>query len=149
DQMEARPAGSLEWHISPVDDPPGTPAPFLRVVWAADYARRVHLRVLADRLTRGALADAVGLLGPVSLLPPAWLLFRAPAYQLQLPGTTEEVIYVCPCGATGTVAEIAWMGDRCGPCHDRAEAGEPVPTHFAPPTLPPGLPTFDSPITVT
>jgi WD40 repeat protein len=31
----------------------------------------------------------------------------------------SRVLCFCECGAWGLPEELAWMGDRCGPCHDR------------------------------
>jgi WD40 repeat protein len=33
----------------------------------------------------------------------------------------------CACGMTGLPEELAWMGDCCGPCHDRRVDGQPHP----------------------
>jgi WD40 repeat protein len=43
----------------------------------------------------------------------------------------ERVFVLCPCGAWGEPASLAWMGDVCGPCHDGRAAGQP-PRHAWP-----------------
>src|SRR5207247_1450805 len=35
----------------------------------------------------------------------------------------RDLLGVCDCGVSGPLPAIAWMGERCGPCHDRREEG--------------------------
>jgi hypothetical protein len=35
----------------------------------------------------------------------------------------REVVVICRCGAAGTPESVAWMGQTCGPCHDREMEG--------------------------
>jgi WD40 repeat protein len=37
-----------------------------------------------------------------------------------------DVLVLCACGVWGRPEDVGWMGDCCGPCHDRRAAGEPV-----------------------
>jgi hypothetical protein len=56
-------------------------------------------------------------------VPPLWHISREQTY-LSLCGDRSEAIVCCSCGAAGTPREVAWMGECCGPCHDRREEGE-------------------------
>jgi hypothetical protein len=84
------------------------------VGWWADHAGRRHVRVLARVGEYPAEPDD-----------------REPAVGFVYPGAVTRVgseeLAVCGCGAVGTLAAVGWMGERCGPCHDRAEEGGAVP----------------------
>src|SRR5262249_11189078 len=68
-------------------------------------------------------------------LPPLARLYPEQVYVRTRPGEGPTAVCACACGAAGTPTELAWVGERCGPCHDRAEEGrltlEP-PTAFGP-----------------
>jgi hypothetical protein len=86
--------------------------PAIAVAWWHDLLGRPHLRIAAcrerdDAPGRGVLDDAP----PLALLCPEQSLVR--------PGS--GVLLLCACGACGTAAALGWMGDRCGPCHDRGD----------------------------
>ena len=38
---------------------------------------------------------------------------------------SHDLVVACRCGFAGTPDSLAWMGDRCGPCSDRAQEGLP------------------------
>jgi hypothetical protein len=58
--------------------------------------------------------------------PPLWHIYPGRVW-LRLREGGAEVLVWCRCGACGTPAAVAWMGECCGPCHDRREEGSPVP----------------------
>src|SRR5262245_61325185 len=48
-------------------------------------------------------------------------------------GKRDELLAFCGCGAVGPVEALAWVGECCGPCHDRREEGlPPHPGHGVP-----------------
>jgi hypothetical protein len=89
------------------------------VVWTAwwtDVLGRKHHRIVAERDPRQWVSwDKVP---PLALLYPERTVRRTC-------GEREAVVVACDCGAAGKPNELAWMGDRCGPCHDRHEEGSP------------------------
>jgi hypothetical protein len=42
-------------------------------------------------------------------------------------GGQREWLAICGCGVFGPPEKIAWMGERCGACHDRLQEGLPTP----------------------
>src|SRR5262245_19936201 len=51
-------------------------------------------------------------------------------------GGKPEAVVLCACGALGTAAQLGWMSDTCGPCHDHGEEhGRPLPAAGGPYTL--------------
>ena len=47
-------------------------------------------------------------------------------------GASPDTVVLCHCGAVGTASQLAWMGQICGPCHDREQEGEPPLVPFVP-----------------
>ena len=90
----------------------------LFLAWWSDYRGSKHVRV------RGG--DKVNLRTYLSRLdhderPPLWHVYPERIYRVKR-GDAEPVWFAsCACGVTGLPPEIAWMGPRCGPCHDRRE----------------------------
>lgn len=90
----------------------------LRVVWVTDAAGRWHCRVQALRLPAA----------PDDGRSPAEILYAGHVYRFtREPNAAPLALVGCACGEIDLPAAIGWMGDRCGPCHDRAEAGEALP----------------------
>jgi hypothetical protein len=86
------------------------------VAWWHDFGGRLHVRVVGARLS-AADRPAGGLFGPVAFPP---LALVCPERALVRPSAGEaEVLCLCACGAWGEARSLGWMGDRCGPCHDR------------------------------
>jgi hypothetical protein len=87
------------------------------VAWWRDFLGRRHVRVRAWRnvplwhydTPRSALA---------AVYPEQTLTHVAGGWR---------VFVLCTCGAWGEPAALAWMGDVCGPCHDRLAAGQTPP----------------------
>lgn len=99
-------------------DPAGTELCLL-MAWWTDPLRRKHWLIEAHENDDD--------LPPLAATPP----FDSPLCWIAPPGTVgrraaggrSDLVVVCRCGVVGTPDSIAWMGDRCGPCHDRAEEG--------------------------
>jgi len=90
----------------------------LRVVWVTDAARRRHCAIQALRRPGTPDADR----------SPAEILYASHVYRFtRAPDAAPLALVGCACGEIDTPAAIGWMGDRCGPCHDRTEAGEALP----------------------
>jgi len=91
------------------------------LAWWSDHVGGKHVRV------RGG--DKVNLRTHLSRLdrderPPLWQVYPERVYRVKR-GDAEPVwLASCACGVTGVPREIAWMGPRCGPCHDRREEGD-------------------------
>src|SRR5262249_22301432 len=58
--------------------------------------------------------------------PPLWHLYPDDVF-LRRHGDGWSAVAACRCGALGGPGGLAWMGDRCGPCHDRALEGRDEP----------------------
>jgi hypothetical protein len=98
----------------------------LLIVWWTDRAGRRHYRIAAAR---------GGISGPrlehyeQADWPPLRLLY--PQVLQQVRAGQRRLVALCACSAFGTPDELGWMGPCCGPCHDRAEAGDvAAPTPF-------------------
>jgi hypothetical protein len=99
----------------------------LAVVWWHDHLGRPHVRVAAGR-RRLRPTDAPFL--PVGW-PPLCLIHPEPT--LARPGGAWAL---CACGAWGEPRSLGWMGDRCGPCHDRgADAPQSLAASWPLPAL--------------
>ena len=91
------------------------------LAWWSDHVGGKHVRV------RGG--DKVNLRTHLSRLdrdarPPLWQVYPERVYRVKR-GYAEPVwLASCACGVTGLPREVAWMGPRCGPCHDRREEGD-------------------------
>jgi hypothetical protein len=89
------------------------------LAWWRDFIGRPHVRILGRRgqaawshgQPRRALAAVYG----------EQALVRVRGRE------AEAVLVLCPCGAWGEPDTLGWMGDRCGPCHDRRSAGQEPP----------------------
>jgi hypothetical protein len=102
---------------------------WFRVVWATDYRRRKLVRIEAGVVIPFLAHLGVGVQAPP--WPPLGIVLRERAIFFQADeATPHQMLLMCSCGALGRPAEIAWMDDRCGPCHDRREAGVPLPEPF-------------------
>src|SRR5262249_35603043 len=93
------------------------------VVWWTDRARRRHVRVVGQRdtqPTKGRVARVWSDEGPALAL-----VYPGPFFRTRR--GKRELVCLCACGAWGAPEEVGWLGESCGPCHDRAEAGEGAP----------------------
>jgi hypothetical protein len=106
------PQGTMRFTGSQVG---GSPAAHVAVAWWADAIGRRHVRV------RGLASPAAPPVVPAlaEVYPDRALVRRR--------GRRADVRVVCACGQGGDPAALGWMGDRCGPCHDRSEEGWVAP----------------------
>ena len=96
----------------------------LVIAWWTDYIGRRHVRLVGCRIARNFVAD---LFGPHAAgRPPLWRVYPEFAFVV-VRGGQRTVNVLCRCGAVGTPAELGWMGDCCGACHDRRESDDSVP----------------------
>jgi hypothetical protein len=115
--------GSVLWQPQGHSD-----RPFLRLDWAIDHRGRRLVRVnggmdwydnrefsLSPQFTRW---------------PPLARVYGEASVVFRSEDGEPEVLVACPCGVLGTPTDIAWMDDRCGPCHDRTVDGVPLPEPF-------------------
>jgi WD40 repeat protein len=121
DRVETEPQGWKEWYGVDHEMPRVRRRSAVGLVWWADRLGRRHVYLAADRQNeRTGLGD---------LLQPRWALHGllpliAPRHScLVTCGTRSQVYVLCSgCGVYGTPEAIGWMGDCCGPCHDRRES---------------------------
>jgi WD40 repeat protein len=127
----AKLADSAEgWHQWAGTAPPGDARGDRSVAgaaWWTDYTGRRHVRVIAYRRSLNRRELNRFFLNDGRLQPPLVVLY--PEYTVTHTRGGESRLWVaCACGAFGTPEEIAWMGECCGPCHDRREtAGGKAP----------------------
>jgi hypothetical protein len=101
----------------------GLPAAHVRAAWWSDHLGRRHVRVRGLRLDWGNQ----DLVRPTAF--DAWPLWHVYPERLVLceRGGRKELLAVCGCGEVGPPEALAWMGECCGPCHDRREEGGRAP----------------------
>jgi hypothetical protein len=80
--------------------------------WWTDAVGRKHVLVQGD--DRGEIVPLGDPRPPLALLHPERLFAR------RVGGVTAWLA-ACACGAVGTPGSLGWVGDCCGPCHDRRE----------------------------
>jgi hypothetical protein len=112
----------------------------LEYIWWTDHLGRKHVRLTGENGLRISLrllslpASAAGVTGlALVMLYPDRVFLRGE-------GAREEVLVLCPCGAAGPPERLGWVGQCCGPCHDRVELEGAAPaaadtlskTEFAP-----------------
>jgi hypothetical protein len=102
-------------------------ATLLGVAWWTDLLGRKHVRVVGRRV-EGWAEHARNLFAPHGALRrPLWLVHPERLLLRTLPGRPAELLALCSCGTCGPPEALAWMGDRCGPCHDhQEELGRPL-----------------------
>jgi len=99
----------------------GQPRTIVAAAWWTDPLGRKHTRLVARR---GEFNHPTceHLLARRRHRPFQWLTYPENLYFRQT-GGKEELWGVCRCGAVGPPSDLGWMGNLCGPCHDRDEAG--------------------------
>src|SRR5579884_342328 len=95
--------------------------------WWTDYGGRKHVRVVGRRGPFSS-AQLANLLDPTGERPLVWLVRPNDVYFRQ-EGERWLPWAACRCGAAGPPESIGWMGETCGPCHDRLAMGETPPGH--------------------
>jgi sugar lactone lactonase YvrE len=113
-----RAEGRLHWNAARGR----TPFAHVMLAWWTDRLGRRHVRVL------GCPHPAQG---PLCQLDhpekaPIWAIYPTRLIERRRDGRAD-LLAVCSCGVCGSLPGLAWMGDRCGPCHDRREESESVP----------------------
>jgi hypothetical protein len=119
----AEPEGRRGWCGAP-DDRGRLDRSTFALAWWRDFGGRRHVRLVSGRSS--SRPDDAGPLGPPGERPAPMLLHPDRVLRRQSGGRREALV-LCACGAWGTPASVGWMGDRCGPCHDRRAADEPAP----------------------
>jgi hypothetical protein len=101
-------------------------ARYVSVAWWTDHQGRKHVRVAGGDWHDPGWHPHHSRLDQ-DLRPPLWHVSRERTFRVTRPGQPPVWVVSCACGATGAPAALAWMGPRCGPCHDRVEEGQPHP----------------------
>jgi hypothetical protein len=135
------------------DDYPWRFGMVLGVAWWTDFLGRRHWLIESGRCGVGSgdssflsFSDtprrhpALRELGLPSRHPLA-LIYPEHAGWWRRRGESREWLVCCSCGECGSLGELAWTGERCGPCFDRLLDNEPVAQRLP---LPPRAPfVFD------
>jgi hypothetical protein len=126
--------GSATWVAgapSAAELAPEQRATLVGAAWWTDALGRKHLRVVGRRL-EPFNALRCNLFGPrAGGWPALGLVYPDHVVARTRPGRGKgagkrEALAVCACGAVGRPEALAWMGDICGPCHDRRQEGQPA-----------------------
>jgi len=102
-QVERRPEGRKRWRGKRVSD---WPVAQMVVAWWTDAIGRRHVRVRGFAHAR--VLDAQ----PLAEVYPERVVVRQR-------GGVIDTLAICACGLCGSPPALVWMGERCGPCHDR------------------------------
>jgi WD40 repeat protein len=101
-------------------------ARYLSAAWWTDHRGTKHVRICGGDTSRGNWHPHYSRLDH-DIRPPLWHVFGERVYRVTRPGQEPRWLASCACGETGEPPALAWMGPRCGPCHDRREDGQPYP----------------------
>jgi hypothetical protein len=96
------------------------------LAWWTDYQGHKHVRVWVGKDEYDCSAP------PTSGIAPLARVFPDRVYRVAKPGQAPRWVVSCACGVTGEPKALAWMGRRCGPCHDRLEEGQSEPGEASP-----------------
>jgi hypothetical protein len=97
----------------------GIPATQLLAAWWTDAAGRKHV-VLRGRRVEHAEAKRLLQKDDLDKRPPLWHAYPEYVCRRTVRGESQ-LVCACGCGAVGTPESLGWMGETCGPCHDRKE----------------------------
>jgi hypothetical protein len=97
----------------------GVPGTQLVAAWWTDHIGRKHFVVRGRRVEDDAAQDLL-FKSALENQPPLWHCYPEFVCQRFRNGVSE-FLAVCGCGAVGTPTALGWMGECCGPCHDRRE----------------------------
>jgi hypothetical protein len=124
--LHESPEGWRQWFAGPRPYRTNQARSAVVVAWWTDSVGRRHYRVASRRgaFSREYLDDHLTFLGRPA--PPLALIHPEHTFHLVRSGT-RTLLALCGCGAAGRPAELGWMGDCCGPCHDRRLEGVEVP----------------------
>jgi hypothetical protein len=100
----------------------GMPAPLVKVGWWTDPVGRKHWRIQGRRSLRWHDDERSAFHAY-----PLWHVYPDRLMLRERQGC-QDLLAVCSCGVAGPVQAIAWMGQQCGPCHDRLEEELSVPS---------------------
>ena len=95
------------------------PASSVVLSWWADHVGRKHVVARGHRVE----SEEVRFLLYIDELrqnPPLWHCYPERLYERTASDGTHWIA-LCGCGAMGSPENLGWMGDVCGPCHDRRE----------------------------
>jgi hypothetical protein len=128
-------AGSAEGRRQMEHVPAGEHRPrYVSVAWWSDHQGRKHVRVAAGDPDTPDWQPGYSRLDD-DLRPPLWHAHPGRVFRVTRAGQEPAWLASCACGATGEPGSLAWMGPRCGPCHDRVEEGQPHPDEATPPLV--------------
>jgi WD40 repeat protein len=125
ERVQGESEGFQQWSSVPTGVPERRLSTVLALAWWSDWNRRKHLRVVSRHGVFDSRAR-FNCLAPTQRRSALWLVYPERAY-LRLLGREWKLTVICSCGVWGAPEDLAWMGDRCGPCHDRLESAVPIP----------------------
>jgi hypothetical protein len=109
-------------------------ARYVSVAWWTDHRGTKHARVCGGDTYEQDWTPHYSRMDH-DARPPLWHVFPGRLFRVTRPGREARWVASCACGVTGDPRSLAWMGERCGPCHDRREEGMPHPDVQAPALL--------------
>jgi hypothetical protein len=126
DRAESQAEGLKQWNGGDGKGRPGETFSAVALAWWTDLIGRRHCRV-AGRRGKFDRERLENFLSPGDESRPAvWLVYPDYFCRRRRKGQ-RTLVALCACGRWGEPAEIGWMGDCCGVCHDRREeGGEPA-----------------------
>jgi hypothetical protein len=138
-EFAAAPEGVAIWLADKgrVETFPPTPrATLLGVAWHTTPLGRRTVRVVGRRIEPFKESSSNRFGPPWRPWPALCHLDPDHVVTRTLAGGEPEAIALCGCGAVGRPEKLAWMGGRCGPCHDHLEEhGTPLAVEDGPPVL--------------
>jgi WD40 repeat protein len=116
-QLTRRAEGWRQW--SGEGGRPSADRTLAGLAWWTDYLGRKHVRILGQRRRTNEFPGLAGKRPGLALLYPQHTFYQTRQGRRRLK-------VLCGCGVFGAAADLAWMGDCCGPCYDqRQEDGRP------------------------
>lgn len=117
-----QPEGRRQWNGGAGRGRAGETYSTVALAWWTDLIGRRHCRVVGRR---GKLDPSRldNVLSPGEDRPAVWLVYPDYFFRRGAHGRSE-LVALCACGRWGPPADIGWMGNCCGACHDRREEGE-------------------------
>jgi hypothetical protein len=122
DQMQSEAEGRRQWNGGDGRGRPGDTFSAVAVAWWTDLIGRRHCRVVGHRgkLDRARLDNLLSAADESRTA--VWLVYPDYFFRRRSKGQ-RSLVALCACGRSGEPAELGWMGDCCGACHDRREEG--------------------------
>lgn len=120
------PEGWKQWYDPPPPHTYNIRSNLFLLAWWTDLLGRKHTAVLAypPVLIDTELPNIY--FSEEEPPSPLWMVYPEHCF-LVAQKKRNALKVICRCGAIGSQEELGWMGDCCGPCHDRAQGADDSP----------------------